>query len=120
MLPAELSNYCKVRYQLSHESESDSRVLTYSDYKVTNWTDIKVYLNDVDFFSYSTVISTAVIIDDFYHIINTCIELFVYKKSCSVKYSYIPHSTDCFVKKPLLGGYNSYFEHQSRLLHIKS
>jgi hypothetical protein len=64
-----------------YKAESDNRVFTYSDYKVADWTNIKAYLNSVDFFQlFHSNQPAAVIIDDFYHVINT-----LYRAVCSTK-----------------------------------
>ena len=94
--PFSTSDHCQVCFQVLQKSVSDSNVFRSFDFKFADWSSIKAYLNNVDFFQlFNSNQPPSVIMDEFYQIINKCIELYVpqkrnavSRKSRLVKYPY--------------------------------
>jgi hypothetical protein len=83
--PFSTSDHCQVHFHIPYNVESVNRVTTFFYFKLADWTNIKAYLNSVDFFElFHSNQSASAKIDEFYHIINACVEYFVPLKSTSV------------------------------------
>jgi hypothetical protein len=66
---------CASKY--TPKADSDNRDFTLCDCKFADWTNIKAYLDSVEFYQlFHRDQPASVIIDQFYHIINSCKERF--------------------------------------------
>jgi hypothetical protein len=94
--PFSTSDHCQVSFQVPYKITSDNNVFITRDFKLADWAGISTFLNQVDFYHlFHSNMPCASIINEFYNVLNQCIERYVPTKrntnsnnSKLVKYPY--------------------------------
>jgi hypothetical protein len=94
--PFSTSDHCKVCFEVLYDAVSDSHTYSKRDFNCADWLSIKTYINTVDFFLLFHGNQPAyAVLDEFYRIINACIELYVPLKTMEIS------SKSCIIKYPV-------------------
>jgi hypothetical protein len=76
--PFSTSDHCQVSFQVPYKTESNTKLFITRDFKLADWAGIRTFLDQIDFFQlFHGNLAVTSIIEEFYKILNLCLDRFV-------------------------------------------